>query len=729
MNKILAPLALLIALSLTGCNNSSTTTPVSDPKPPLRTSPIFAPGDGELPIPNDLLFGGTLDLTLNAPTADPLDESDPVVAINSLDGWSAIAPFAIAFRNRGEDGTNLDASTVIPGQTVRLFEVSVLRPEVQPGIIAPTGPVTGVVRELVPGVDFFAQLAGSLSIGVVPLKPLTPQATYMVVVTDGINDTNNLPLVVDFQYSYAKGPNPLSGSLAALEPVRQLVNAMESAAEDAGVNRASIVLSFQFTVQSVGEVVSAAKAFYLDFPASQGAIPPTSFSSLFTDTTPFTGIGAADLYKGQITNNYYLTAPSENNPLAVLNDHWTAAAMVPDGLGGLVANPLAGGNLTYANKLPQVTKLETVPLLVSYPKTSLGCAKPEGGYPVMIFQHGITADRTNLLGIADTMAAPPACTAVIAMDLPLHGITAENPVHLGLQQVSEGQLGIFEGYDQSVVHERTFGVDYIDNATGAPGPDGNPDASGAHSINLQNLQVSRDINKEGTMGLLSLARAIPGMDIDGDGDPDLDATQISFTGHSLGGIVGSSFVAYSDNINSAVFANSGGGIAKMLDASLSFGPRIRAGLAAAGVDINGPDYQTFLFAAQTVIDSSDPVGTSSIAVANNVPTLMFQVANDAVVPNSAPTAPLSGTEPMAEALGLVEVTATTPGEIVEGSRLFTKLNGGLHSTLLTPNDANGEPTLLPYTTEMQGEIASFILSGGTAVRVGDPTLLEQSSAN
>jgi pimeloyl-ACP methyl ester carboxylesterase len=213
------------------------------------------------------------------------------------------------------------------------------------------------------------------------------------------------------------------------------------------------------------------------------------------------------------------------------------------------------------------------------------------------------------------------------------------------------------------------------------------------------------------------------MDIDG-GGPDLDATQISFMGHSLGGIVGSSFVAYSDNVNSAALANPGGGIAKMLDASLTFGPRVRAGLSAAGIDVNGPDYQTFLFAAQTVIDSSDPTATSSIAVANNIPTLMLQNLGDSVVPNSAPGAPLSGTEPMAAALGLVDVVATTPGEFVAGSRLFSKLNGGLHSTVLSPADATGAPTLLPYTTEMQTHIASFIGSGGAGVTVVDPSLLD-----
>ena len=51
----------------------------------------------------------------------------------------------------------------------------------------------------------------------------------------------------------------------------------------------------------------------------------------------------------------------------------------------------------------------------------LGHHQPGGGWPIMVFQHGITADRTNLLAIADSFALGG--MVGIAIDLPLHGLT------------------------------------------------------------------------------------------------------------------------------------------------------------------------------------------------------------------------------------------------------------------------------------------------------------------
>lgn len=335
----------------------------------------------------------------------------------------------------------------------------------------------------------------------------------------------------------------------------------------------------------------------------------------------------------------------------------------------------------------------------------------------MIFQHGITSNRTAMLGIADTMAG--ACTAVVAMDLPLHGIAADNPVHLGLQQASGGAIGIFEGYTPGDVRERTFGVDYIDNTTSAPGPDGTPDSSGAHTINLTNLVVSRDNLRQAVLDLLVLEEAIPAMDVDGDTQPDFDANNISFMGHSLGGIAGSKYIGLTDKVKVSVQATTSGSIAQMLDGSASFSPRIRAGLAAAsGVPADDPAFESevltpFLFAAQTVVDSGDPVNYATLAQALDIPTLALQVQNDQVVPNQVAGAPLAGSIPHAALFGLPTVIESTATD-----RAFLKYVSGDHASPLSPSaDA-------AVTVSMQTAIANFIASGGTQVVVNDPSLVE-----
>jgi len=348
-----------------------------------------------------------------------------------------------------------------------------------------------------------------------------------------------------------------------------------------------------------------------------------------------------------------------------------------------------------------VNSVETVPLLVSLP-SNVACPKP---YPVMIFQHGITSNRTAMLGIADTMAK--ICTAVVSMDMPLHGLTADNG---GIFFVG------YNGDNAGGLRERTFGVDLLDNATGAPIPDGVIDTSGSHTINLRNLRASRDNLRQSIFDLLTLEKALPGMDVNLDTVPDFDSSKVYFMGHSLGGIVGSSFVAYSDLVKVAVLANPGGGIAGLLDASDTFGPVVRAGLQAAGVQPGSAAYYQFLFAAQTSVDSGDPINTTNFALANDVPTLMLRVAGDAVVPNNSPDFLLSGTDPLAATLSLVTVTAANPGDSVVGSRLISRFNQGTHSTVLLPD-------VPAVTVEMQTEIAGFIASGGAGLTVVNPTVL------
>jgi hypothetical protein len=716
MKKAFYGVALISSLVLTACSDGP-----AEPKIPGSgdgstkfIAPVYAPGDGELPIPNDLLFNGSTDLTLNIPTDDPTDMSDPQNAISGLDGWSTHAPFNIEFRGA------IDGSSIAPGQNVRVFKVTTARGEVAPGIPGPTGPVTAVEAELAAGTEFVAVPNGPAAIGIVPLVPFDPQASYMVVVTNGVTDVNGNSVISDTQFAVAKSEEPIpdDAATAALEPVRQLVNAMLAAAEGAGVARDDVVLAYQFTVQSVADSLVASKGLYVDSPL--GTAGASSFSSLMTDTTPFTGIGAADLYKGQVSLPYLLSAPSMENPTAPLNAQWVGADMVPDGQGGMMANPFAGGNITYANPLPQKSGDETVPLLVSVPKNPQ-CPKP---YPVMIFQHGITSDRTAMLGIADTMAS--ACTAVVSMDLPLHGIAEDNAVHQGLQQASGGLIGIFADYAPGGVRERTFGVDYVDNDTSAPGPDAIEDSSGAHFINLQNLLVSRDNVRQGVLDLLALEKEIPNMDIDGDTTPDFDGDNISFMGHSLGGIVGSDYMALSANVKQGVLATTSGSIAQLLNGSPTFGPVIRGGLSAStGIPESDASFASevlapFLFAAQTVVDSADPVNYAAIAVAQNKPTLGIQVQGDSVVPNLVDGAPLAGNTPHAALFGLPVVTDTT-----NAARGSIKVSIGTHATPLSPAGPGGATQFIDQTTLIQNAVAKFIASGGALIEITDPSLIEE----
>ena len=102
------------------------------------------------------------------------------------------------------------------------------------------------------------------------------------------------------------------------------------------------------------------------------------------------------------------------------------------------------------------------------------------------------------------------------------------------------------------------------------------------------------------------ARAIPSARYTSSGT-DFDGARISFVGQSLGGIIGTVFMGIQPDTRVALLNVPGGGIANLLEASPTFGPRIRAGLAPLGLTPGTPNYAAFFGAAQTVIDSADPI--------------------------------------------------------------------------------------------------------------------------
>jgi len=669
----------------------------------FHTVASFDPANSVVPFPTNLLLSGSADLTLNIPSADPTDFSDPKVAMSALDGFSTVAPWSTTFN------APIDAASLLPGQTVRVFEVT---------LTGPGGGVTGIERELASPQEFVVALAPSDTTGrtlaIVPTAPLAPQTSYMAVITTGVKDAGGGAVRAALPYLLAERTSPLcsggastvpalpASQACALEPLRQLVNSQEAAATAAGVAPGSIAISWVATTQATTVPLQAVESVIEASPAATTHLAPTgqTLGDLGAGLPP-----VADIYIGTIDLPYYLSAPSAANPIAPLNQFWHAApgAYIPQ-CAGFGLDPTST-NVTYCNPFPVATSTQTVPMVVTLPNSRSGRSKPAGGWPVVIYEHGITRNRTDAFAVAGTLAAQG--FAVVAIDLPLHGITDEtNPFYIG--NTPFAALG---------AEERTFDLDVQDNSTGAPGPDGVIDSSGSWFINLSSLLTSRDNLRQGVADLLQLAHAVPSMHYSASND--FDASRIAFVGQSLGAIVGSMFVALDPNVNTAVLNVPGGGIARLLDGSPTFGPRIRAGLAAAGVEAGTPDYDAFMVAAQTAVDSGDPI---NFAFATGEKRVLLQevigggdVLPDQVIPNAVPGAPLSGTEPLIAALGLADITQTT--QAPDGIRGAVRFLQGEHGSILDPTDFPAA------TAEMQGEMASMVVSGGLAVQVANPSII------
>ena len=658
----------------------------------------FDPATSTIPLPNNLLLSGTTDLTLNPPVANPNNFSDPTAAISTLDGWSTVAPATFSF---GPVAPN--PATIVPGQSVRVFEVS---------LTGPGGGVTGIVRELSAGTEFVTAVVPSDATGrtvaIIPTRPLKQLTSYMVIVTDDIRDAAGNDATPDQTYFLATRTSPLcvngqstdplipAANACALEPLRLLTNSQLAAAQGAGIPRSEVVVSWVFTTQSITPVLQAVRSVTQPAPTT---LVNSGATIAVANLPPI-----ADIYIGTISLPYYLSAPSASNPTAPLTGFWRAApgAYVPP-FNQFGLSPTST-NITFANPFPVQTTTVTVPMVATVPNAASGCTRPDSGWPIVIYQHGITRNRLDVLAISGTLASQ--CFAAVSIDLPLHGI-----IPAGAQT---SPFYVENTPFAPVAQERTFDLDFVNNQTGAPGPDGAVDSSGAHFINLSSLLTSRDNLRQGVADLFVLAASIPQMDINGNGSGDFDGSDIHFVGQSLGAIVGVPFLALEPTVNNAVLSVPGGGIARLLDGSQTFGPRIRAGLqAAAGLQPGTLDYDRFMGAAQQILDSVDPINYGFASLTNSI--LLHEVIGDTVVPNSVPGAPLSGTEPLIRILDLETITETTVDP--NGIRGAVRFIAGNHGSLLDPSAS------LAATLEMQRQMASMLVSDGTTVIVTDTSVI------
>ncbi|RUO32247.1 hypothetical protein CWE12_04535 [Aliidiomarina sedimenti] len=783
MKKLLLSVAVGSVLGLTGCLADGEDAPVSQEQagvPYVRVA--FDPAAGDISVPSNFLYLGTQDGTLDVPNEGP---DDPANALDALDGWSTTFPAVFSFNyptgQYGSRSVTVDASTAEAAGAVRVFKVIEGGNAVNEQCAALQPVVACAVQsELEFGTDFvtsFNSVSGALS--VVPLRPLEPEASYMIALTDGIEDDRGRAVRPSQTYFAASQDDiELEGQGAQ---VQAIVRQNHAVLDGAGVNPENVIYTSLYTTQSIDTVLQVVQSYLASDLAALGAGQPTLTSAIQTNfagvtvaqalsqnvegfpaTQPAPGepfffeyavSNTAELHAGNFELPYFSGLPTAENQTAPLSERWEAEFVSPATVGlalsegrisaenligcgmpqatvgefGATEDPSVflgelayadlpatdacavlddGRHLTKYNPLPLVRASVEVPLWMSVPveaqvngvRATLGLpaiSEPADGWPVVIFQHGITGNKEQFLAIAGALSVSG--HAAIAIDHPLHG-------------------------------ERGFGAinasaEYTD-ADGDPAQ-GDPTAY----LNLGSLLTARDNVRQSTADLLSLRFALSRPDSTF-GGAQIDRNTVKFVGHSLGGIAGVNMTAIANTpfpqmpegfalgdyfgIDQAVFAMAGGGIAPFLIDSESFGPLIREQLAAQAGGLQGAELealiQQFTFAAQTVIDSADPLNFAGHLVETETPRLLIQANDDAVIPNQA-SVPLSGTEPLAVVLGLDEVTETVMGE--EPQSGFIKVEGASHGSLLQQGEDDEEGT----TQAIQLMIATWLESQGTVINL------------
>lgn len=767
-------LPVLLALVLVACGKADDDRagPVGEdggiPDPGAYS--LFDPTAGTVPFPSDFLFDlnpATTDGTLNIPNASG---APFVTAANELDGFSTTASLFTDFIGHVDVDSALD-----------LYQGCQLPPgiDVAGVVIVDTSALPNVAQAVLkPGVDYRVQSSTAIDPGtgsplnqlrtrmlIEPLKPLKPSTRYVVLVTNAVHSTAGVPAQAADMFRLVRSTTPVNEQnepilttldatkRATLEAIRgqfaQIFADADPLLAACGATREDIVIAWPFTTQSTTKTLQkvAEQAQAAQLTAFNGGVTTDQALQLVLgeNAPPVELIKGGDIYGGMIELPYYSAAPTQQNPTAPLTAYWLSkdvkdgAALLP-ALGGApcaaLTNKSASTTTCYPEPLQQ--SLQTVPVLMTVPNADSGLTMPQNGWPVVIFQHGITGNRSMMLPLAPALSK--AGFAVVAIDLPLHGVVTSGPNDPLNAVLVPGTT------------ERTFSLDLVNNDTSAPGPDGKVDASGTHFINLTSLLTSRDNLRQASADLVVLAKSVggatlllPPLNAPTPANVILDGSRVHFVGHSLGGIVGTPFLGVSSDVTASVLAMPGGGIAKLLDGSMAFGPRIAAGLQAASAAnppasqiIEGNDnYETFLRFAQTLVDSGDPLNFAALA-AQNHPILMYTVQGDEVVPNCTikddPVCPatdtltvsgyLSGSYPLARTLGLEFKTGDGPDDVLTpplpiscdvsatGHLKLLRYGAGDHASILSPG---ASPAV---TQEMQRTLAVFLASNGTMLQMG-----------
>ncbi|MBA6348775.1 VolA/Pla-1 family phospholipase [Colwellia sp. BRX8-9] len=613
MKKLVLSVAIASVLGLTACDdesikdvqnevveNGSAVTPTARVK--------FNPSAGAagLSIPNDLIFSGTVDGTLEIPVADPTDGSDPFVAISALDGWSISQPFPLGIEFPA--GTSLDAASASEPASVRVFETIMGGDANDSDCTAVTrGLACKVVGELVFMQDFVTQKSGD-NVLFIPIQPLKAETTYVMVMTNNLRDNNGKAIAGSTTYELARQDiNTLPLGNASQLGLQAAINSYEAAVVAAGVSSDTIVYTAAMTTQSTTRVLSTVKSLMAagvpqmvanaqqGIPAIGVADTGISVANVLTGLIPESLIplySAANYIRGSITLPYYSAVPSAENPLAPVNDWWRARCDSGATLAGLAAaNPGAipadaldandgfcmnfglrdlsssenpglatldtERNLTKFNPIPATSAMMPIDVQMTTPdlawanpvRASMGLPAlemPENGWPVAILVHGINSIKEEMLPITGILSAFGIAT--IAIDQPLHGSRGFDLDGDGTDEISTNEVSIL------------------------------------HYINLGNMLTMRDNTRQSTADLLGLRLGMNFLGgADSDGNPiKIDSSKVHLLGHSLGGIYGMNAVGLANTeLNPQI-----DGLFKIASTSLAM-----PGLMLANFGIDSPRFE------------------------------------------------------------------------------------------------------------------------------------------
>jgi hypothetical protein len=599
------------------------------------------PGRGVVPLPIDLLrdprpVGSCAECGKLTPVAactfaqGKLDaqgncSSSAAAGFAALDGFSTTA-FILA------QTSDLLLASSITATTVKMFD---LTNPAAPVLLDPSTYITEPAEVVESGFSrvIALQPAGATAgdpTSVFRTRPLKDNTDYAVVITNGVQDKTGKGLVPGtvakiLQFSNpvadATGKSQLTGiddaTAFGLEAMRSKLAPVLNSGQ---VNKGNVAMAFTFHTQTILSTAAQLGALPYSTPAATavtGPLPPTI--PAVTDTFQKYGVDP-----GVVPNT---------NINEILETGITTFRLLDDTTGAFNPDPRA------AKPLP-------INLIVATPKPgTVTAACPQGlpaalkCSPLIVFRHGITRGRLDMLLAADTFTAQgftvvaidaekhgdrsfctPGVTNIPGTDPPVPqcagGGTCQRTLDVGSQGDGAAPPGMC-----STDFTRQPVTPTCPNATTCPnfdGTNGIPAVSSNYLVTA-NFFRTRDSLRQDIIDQSQLVRAVTAPSVPGGAANPLfdhmalqgfviDPSKVSLVGQSLGAIQGAADVASNSRISNAVLNVGGGTIVDIFTNSPTFSAQTNVLLKSLKIT-PGPNagFLQFLVVSKMILDPADPV--------------------------------------------------------------------------------------------------------------------------
>jgi hypothetical protein len=715
LRKLVFCLPMLLVV---GCGSVSDPVEGVNPPPPQSTNAaVFDPTTGNIPLPNVLVTATAADPLASRAGNTPMTPPEALAYINKYEMGSTNAVSGVNAPVYLRFTYPVDPASVTAA-TIKVFQVT-------PDSASPSATENKPLGFTdVSGMFTYKATAGSPDVWLFPTFPLLPGTRYLYVVTDRVLDADTAaPVIPSVYFNYLKSTTPLTGATAGLEPIRAdvvnganiLFSGYAKVMQDLVAASATTSITSSDHIAVLGRFITSGAGFIVPDPAAPSKLIPVE-AALRAFAA---GNGLGGLPGVTWTNDITVTATfsqSSLDPAKTVGAYWQAAtgqpgAAAPASLGQVILgtvnsallsmdpvvvranaatmnlspqattafNPGAGVVQPFRNATGQLVGYYHVPNSIPFVYLAPAASAPSGGFPLVIYQHGITSSKETVLGLAQSLTG--AGFAAVAIDLPLHGALAV-PAHQIPAGATATQIATLQG---------AWGQDFM--AVGAPLATRSNIQQAAFNLHRLELSVAT-----GSFSVLSAQ------------SPSF-TQKPRFVGLSLGSIVGAYYLAGNTTLATTgvpytqaslngdmkgFLSVPGARTAYLIQASPAFGATVDAGLAQVGIVKNSQNYHSFFQLTQSVVDAADP-GSMVTPLAAGLPSR------------------LSGRIAIQEA---TSTTFDTAGNPTNGDLVITN-----PYTRYFGNALGGEAILGPVGAAVAPGFMQLGYGGGAAPRIPAPFML------